>query len=262
MVSRQFFEEASTKWLRSVIIQGENTHFVQFTKYCAQSQAMNSGLTSVNTAWPTGILYNRRLKPTFADVMRKCKGLRLLQIHVPEDAFEDVDKITCVHDLTTADFASLEPVKDILESTSLQWVETIAMASKEAQTPAEHAKWKANVEALGQYINKELEARRIAREEDANSLSPGTTLQMATSPTMPAQTYSLPSPSESPVAQEMLDRVKDMMSLESTQKQPQATSREALEEKVARMEGKVLLMEEEIKGLKQRLDAITGSQAA
>lgn len=259
MVSRQFFEEASTIWLRSVTIQGENRHSVEFTKYCAQSRVMNSALTNVNTAWPKGYasLGNR-----FSDMIHKCKGLRLLQLRVPEDAFEDVDKITCVHVLTSTDFASLKPIKDILASTSLQRVEVIAEPSEEAQTESEHAQWRGNVRALGEYISMELEMRRAAREEDA-LLSVDTTPQDTNSPTTPVKAYSPPSESESPtdLVAAQLKLLNLMRSNRDTKKQSQSASKETLGEKVTRMEDKFARMEEEIKGLKQRLDVCTCSQA-
>lgn len=246
MVSRQFFQEASTKWLRSVTIKGENTYLTEFTKYCAQSQALQSALTSVDTVLPVGSNYFS-YKDSFLEMMCKCTGLRLLSIRVSEEAFDDIDKIPCVHVLSATEFTSLEPVKVILQSTSLEQAETIAVASEEAQTESEHAQWQENVKALGEYINMELEARRAAREQDAKSPSSDTTLQLATSPTSPVLRPPPPRTSRPQLSTYGLD---DYTLKECTT----SMSRDELEQKFSRME-------DEIKDLKQRLDAITGSRA-
>ncbi|CZT21043.1 uncharacterized protein RCC_06904 [Ramularia collo-cygni] len=164
-VSKKFFEEATEQWFRQREISCGERYV--FNSICDSSPTLRKCLTRFSCVWDSCYFASDSIAEAcsaFAH-LKRCKGIRTLDVEVRERTFEEFNRLACVDSFTADDFQTMQEARDLL---TLPLLTTIQMRPSKCSlgvTAGEKAKWIENVAALDGYMKYQLELRKLARAQ-------------------------------------------------------------------------------------------------
>ena len=152
-VSRQFFQEAASAWFRGATLEFSSSKALD-TFIQKLSLTPISSISAVRVDWECYKWAAGRFSPN----LPFCTGLRKLHITVTNGIEVIEDKIDFIDDLDAHDFEPLQIVQDISDTTSIRKLEIEAGSHKQVSTTREETQYSKNVQAMQDYIMKQMES--------------------------------------------------------------------------------------------------------